>query len=390
MRRRINCQYPPGAQATIIPSPNAVNDEQDDRHSPCGPVSDLTAPLDLLLHSSASVDTPATISISSSGTVGAPSTVADTFGLNDLGLLHHWTVCTSLGIFRAPSLKHLWQTVFPQIGLQYPFVMHAIMALAALHIAHKDSSKRGASITKAANHHNQGLQGFQNAVKCISKENSEALFVWSTLNVLYVFAISNPLHNVESHASSHSPSDLLLGVEWIPMMRGIAAVVRPAHDHLRLGKLNVFLSLGNWFELNPDRECSDLVDSYFFKTRETWKSSNHGDVYEEVLHLLRKYRLYSQQFRSMDSQALEQWGYNGSWSALLMILHFAPESYFTLLHQRQPPALVLFSFFGALLYELNDYWFFEGWGKAIVEVIDHLLGSYWRPWILWPLQIVEA
>lgn len=287
-------------------------------------------------------------------------------------------------------MNHLWQTVFPQIGLQYPFVIHAIMSLAALHIAHNDSSKRTASITEAANHHNQGLHSFQNAIKCISKENSEALFIWSLLNVLYVFAISNPLHNAGYYASSHSPSDLLLGFEWIPMMRGIEAVLQPTHNHLRLGQMSVIMSLGNWFELNPGREGSDLEDSYLFRTRETWKSSNHGDVYEEVLHLLRKCRLYSQQFRSMGSQVLEQWGYNRSWSAPLMFIPFAPESYFTLLHQRQPPALVLFAFFGALLYELNDYWFLEGWGRAIVEVIEHLLGSYWRPWILWPLQIVGA
>ncbi|KAH7008932.1 hypothetical protein EDB80DRAFT_763969 [Ilyonectria destructans] len=389
-RRDIDCQYSIEAQATVTLNHHAANDEQEDQRSPCGSASasNHTVPLGPPAPRSASVETPATVSTSLSDAVEVFPTSSESFSLNDLGLLHHWTVCTSVDIFRAPDTNDIWQTFFPQIGLQYPFVIHAILGLAALHVGHIDGSKRTASITEATNHHNQALYGFQNAINCVSQENSEALLTWSLLNVLYVFAISNPLHNIQYDASPHSRTDRLLGVEWIPMMRGIDAVLQPTHNYLHFGRFSMIMSVGNWFELDPKQECSDSEDGHFCRTREAWKSSNDGDTYDEVLHMLRKCRLYSRQFRSMDAKDLEQWGYNRSWSAPLMFIHFAPESYFTLLHQRQPPALVLFAFFGALLHGINDYWFLEGWGKAIVEVIRDLLGSYWKPWISWPLQIV--
>lgn len=286
----------------------------------------------------------------------------------------------------------MWQRVFPEVGFEHPFVAHALLSLAALHLAHTSEMGRAANVAKAAEHHNEALLGFRQAVAHITAANSEALFIWSMLSMIYVFGfLTQRSGDGAIAATGPSPmtrKELVLGVEWIPMIRGIEAVLYPTHDYLRLGRMQVMLTLGNWDELEPGAVPAPGPDGYLFKTRETWKNSNDAETYDGALRILRKCWIFIRQFDTMDAATLATWGYNRSWSGPLMFVHFAPDAYFTLLHQRQPPAMVLFAYFGAFLHGITDYWVMEGLGKEIVEVVDDLLGSYWRPWISWPLDVV--
>ncbi|KAL2126589.1 hypothetical protein VTI74DRAFT_575 [Chaetomium olivicolor] len=325
------------------------------------------------------------------------STSSFTFGIDDLALLHHWTLSTSLSICRESSYSDIWQRVFPEVGFEHPFVAHAILSLAALHLAHSSRGARDgrANVAQAAEHHNEALRGFRQAVANITEANSEALFIWSLLNMIYVFGFltqrcgaAAAADNNASFSRASSRKELVLGIEWIPMIRGIEAVLYPTHNYLRFGRMQVIMGLGNWDDLEPGPVAALGPDCYLCRTRETWKNSSEAETYEQVLRVLRRCRMFIQQFETMDAATLTTWGYNRSWSGPLMFIFFAPEEYFTLLHQRQPPALVLFAYFGALLHGITDYWFMDGLGKEIVEVVGDLLGSYWRPWIAWPLDIV--
>ncbi|KAG4275407.1 hypothetical protein FPRO04_14393 [Fusarium proliferatum] len=314
-------------------------------------------------------------------------------GLIDLRLLHHWTIATSIGVSKWPKDRWIWQTVLPQIGFRYSFVLHAMLGLAALHIAYQDGVEGNSMWTAGIFHHSQALSGFQQEIAHITEENSEALFMWSVCNILYTFAMSNPLRQAPDLVAPSTKStqyDKTLGAEWIPMIRGVNAVLVPTHNFIRLGRMKAMMSLGNWYELDPDKDNPCPEDVYFCGVREIWKASDSSQIYEEVLRVIRRCRLYSQQFCKMDAETLEQWGHNKEWSAPFILINMVPEAYFPLLQQRQPPALVLFSYFGAMLHKLDHYWFLEGWGKAIVETVADILGSYWEPWISWPLQVIQG
>ncbi|KAI1019273.1 hypothetical protein LB503_009149 [Fusarium chuoi] len=348
----------------------------------------------------ATVQSPLGVPASPSASTGTPAPALQSLGhatsqtleLNQLYLLHHWTVHTSVDLCRCSKTLYIWQEALPEIGFQHPFVLHALLGLAALHIAYTSPAQRSRSWLVGMYHHNEALTGFRRELCVITKENSEALFTWSICNVLHIFATSNPLyHGIDGSPTSSTSiqKEKVLGTEWIPMIRGLRAVLEPTHNYFRLGRMKAIMSTGNWYELDPDQESQNPEDAHFCRARESWVDSDSAEVYEEALQVLRKCRLYSSQFREMDSETRDNWGYNKEWSAPLMFIHFAPDSYFALLRQRQPPALILFSLFGALLYKIRNYWFLEGWGKAIVEVIADILGSYWREWLLWPLQVIQ-
>lgn len=328
--------------------------------------------------------TPGTISgISHTSIASLPN-----FSIRDLQLLHHWTLCTSVDIYKTPGVDSLWQTIVPEIGFQHPFVAHAILSLAALHLSYISGTQNRSYIMEATQHHEIAVAGFHECVDNLTQDKSEALLAWSILNLLYVFSISGQLADSAERNLPRLRKDRLLGAEWIPMMRGIDAVLGPYYDFLREGRLSTILSLGNWNDLDPGGITSDPADLELRRLRDTWAGAGDAEVYEQALLVMRKCRMYAMQFEMMDVHTLQQWGCNRAWAGPMAFIHFAPQQYFTLLHQRQPPSLILFAFFGAFLHILDDYWFLKGWGKDIVEVVDELLGAYWRPWIYWPLQSV--
>lgn len=303
-----------------------------------------------------------------------------------MALLHHWTVSTSLKIFKTDDVSVCFQVLFPQVAFQHIFAMHAILSLSALHLAFLNPTDKKRHMADAARLHNKALQGFHQAVSQADSRNSEGLFAWATINLLYVFGMSGRLSD-DITSINFNRKDRILGAEWIPMLRGVEAVQAPDAVSIRTGILGKLTNIGNWFDINPETDL-DPQDAYFRNARASWEGSPNAETYDEALWILRKCRIFIAQFARFDQETLQNWGFNRAWSGPLMFVSFAPHAYFTLLEQRQPAALVLFAFFGALLQSLDYCCFMEGWGHDIVAAVDDSLGSYWRSWIEWPREMV--
>ncbi|KAF4341499.1 UPC2-like protein [Fusarium beomiforme] len=309
-----------------------------------------------------------------------------TYGIDDMALFHHWTVSTSLHVYKNSALSLTCQVIFPKIAFRHPFVMQALLAVTALHIAYLEPEESSRYTIEAARYHIQGLKGFNEAISHSNQEAAEALFVWSSLNLLYVFAASGRLgEGLWDDSSWGGRKERILGSGWVPMLQGVQTVMTPFYDTLSKGQLRDLLNVGNWDDIDPDLG-DDIDDKRFCQTREVWKDNPDASTYEETLYILRKCRMFMAQFLSMEAETPGD--VNRAWQGAFLFVPFASERYFALLHQRQPPALILYAYYGALLHSINDSWFMEGWGYDIVGVVDDLLGSYWERWISWPLEVV--
>ncbi|KLP01379.1 UPC2-regulatory protein involved in control of sterol uptake [Fusarium fujikuroi] len=307
-----------------------------------------------------------------------------TFTPDDLALLHYWTISTSLDIIKSPVGDHYWQKTFPNIGFQYTFVMHGILSLAALHLAYRHPADKPRLVCIAAYHHNIALRGFQHGISQVNDGNSDALYAFSCLNMVYVLAFFGPLCD----GASVDSKSRILGEGWIPAIRGVDAVLHPVYDRVCRGPLDDLTKIGNWDQLNPDQQVV-THDDHFRSIQQVWESNNDACIYDESLYLLRKCNVYMKQFETMSSEARAEWGYNQDWSAPFIWLHATSKEYLDLLQQRKPPALLIFAYFGALAHALDGSWFMEGWGRSIILVVDELLGGYYDRWIKWPKDIIR-
>jgi hypothetical protein len=304
------------------------------------------------------------------------------FTMDDLSLLHHWTLSTSLSIAESKPFHYYWQSVFPQMALDHPYMMHGILSVAALHLAHLQTGTSGKHLLTAARHHNIALRGFQDTLGNVNDQNSDSLFACSNLNVIYVLRISvEHCSNARPDPDSTDRISRALGAEWIPMLRGVEAVLSSVYPRVRVGPLRAMFDTGNWDAIDPDASSS-VEQTHLRKVCEIWSGAAGADpVYDEALYSLRKCCVYVRQFSDPEEN-------RRVWSGYLFWFHYTHNEYFLRLQQRQPVALVIFAYFGAVFYGARDFWFVGDCGRNIVRVVDELLGDYWKSALQWPKETV--
>lgn len=307
-----------------------------------------------------------------------------------MALLYHWTLVTSRSILNTPELDHFWQRVFPEIAFQHSYLMHRILSIAALHVVYLRPENKRLRLREAAHHHAQALVGFRESINTLGQHNSDALFASAVLTWFYAFLSFGKLYDEDCEdANPAARTSRILGAEWIPLIRGVGAILTPVYEHVRVGRLNPMLTLTNWDETDPDTQPGP-GDEKLLRLRDSWPSDGDADVYNETLFLLRKSNAWMGQFLGQRGGSVSQQesGYNRDWSGPFIWLFLVPEKYFTLQCQRQPLALVLFAHFGALLQCLDGYWWMQGCGRSVVGVVDECLGPYWSQWMDWPKMVV--
>lgn len=324
---------------------------------------------------------PETYTLQSDSTLEPSSS---TFTLDDLALLHQWTLVTSKSILQQPKLDHFWQSIFPSIGFKYAYVIHSLLSISALHDAYLHPSHRRKRIHDATRHHTLALQGFRQALDNLGPHNADAIFASAVQAFFYAFLTFGPIYREQEGADSIvDHTACVLGEQWIPLIRGLSTVLQPVHSHVRSGPLKSLLEIANWYEINPDTVPPTEEDQRMQALREIWQDSEHSQIYDETLLQLRRTRVWMTQESPPDVDM-----YNQGWSGPFIWTFLVPDKFFDLQRQRQPQALVLFAYYGALLQRMNDFWWMQGCGRCIVEVVDKCLGPYWSRWTDWPKQIV--
>lgn len=282
-------------------------------------------------------------------------------------------------------MDNIWQAVVPKIAFEHQHMMHRILSLTALHLVYLYPLEKHAYIRKAAYHHNRALTGLREAINSIGPSNGDALFASAISSFVYAVLSFGKLYNVDGDASNAVRTSRVLGAEWIPLVRGIEAVLRPLYAQISIGPLSELLSLGSWYELDLNAHSS-VEDDRIVCLGELWRGKEDAETYEETLQLLRRANFWMR--RVQDPQNDVDGPFYRDWAAPFVWLFLTPERYFELQRQRQPFALIIFAYYGVLLQQLNKYWWAEGCAMSIVSVVEECLGPYWDSWMEWPKQIV--
>lgn len=78
-------------------------------------------------------------------------------------LMNHFSTTTAPDLFPSREAARIWQHVLPEEASRNPLIMHGILALAGLHMAHSQGSLSLSSPpkTRALHHQQKGLAIFQ-------------------------------------------------------------------------------------------------------------------------------------------------------------------------------------------------------------------------------------
>lgn len=291
----------------------------------------------------------------------------------DLELLHNFTTSTCYTLSSKPDLKSLWQVVIPQLAFSQDFLMRGLLAISALHLAHfAPQEKRGRFAAQAAMQQDRALTAVRPAMSNVTKDNCDALFVFSTTVIVFTFAqprVPGALLFVGSHDRGMA--------EWLLLIRGVHPIIISAWDWIAGGPVSALLNSGRGSPhpeyLGPPE--SDRLVELSQLIKETTIDEAELDAYEDAIQKLRIC------FSAVGGDT--------------RICHLAPafswpirisDEYMGLLRKHTPAALAIFAHYSVLLKKLDGFWWVQGWGTSLLSTIYSLLRNEYRLWIRWPIQ----
>jgi hypothetical protein len=371
--------------------------------------------------------------------------------LDDLELLHHFTWSTSLTLYDSPEIKRLWQVTTPCIAVRHPFLMHGILAMAAMHL-HRLKPELGESyLIKAARHQSLSLAAFRQELGDIHENNYKALFLFAGLLVHYSFASPKTPGSLGVTDKGLQPS------EWVHLLRGGHATMKDVWKWLPTSDVYVMVamplkltlsadlkidteaeeSLSNLARLCPFPNTPSVpyfVDDYtpafeptttvstLTSTTQTppngisvgqrrklqvdpgwpvFEPEPYGDAVAEIYckfyrtkHGFSEAEVYAHTVA--DLRVCYRVVEYLSQSRLCMVAAvfcwpvMVPPTYFDLLTRGTPQSLIILAHYVVLLHYIDDFWWMEGWTKQMLDTIEGLLDESWRPWIEWPLKVVRG
>lgn len=108
--------------------------------------------------------------------------------------------------------------------MKHHFLLHGLLALSALHLAHSYSSSNPPDHIAEAKyrriataHHNQGLATYHSILKDINDDNSAASIAFSSITVIYSFALARPGQDIDEETRSMDLVDVSLDSCYVPV-----------------------------------------------------------------------------------------------------------------------------------------------------------------------------
>lgn len=131
--------------------------------------------------------------LSSDGISATTTSTSSPSTLNEVEnvLIDHFTTYTCLTLAADEKGQHIWSNMVPSLAYQHEFLMHALLACSALHMASFSPKSRFELITKARIHQGYAMPLFRGAVLEVDNENCDSVLTFARLIAINTFALAD-------------------------------------------------------------------------------------------------------------------------------------------------------------------------------------------------------
>ncbi|RYP31426.1 hypothetical protein DL767_005783 [Monosporascus sp. MG133] len=289
------------------------------------------------------------------------------FTLGQMELLHHYTASTALTLSSNAQVRNVWQDRVPRLALHADYVLHALLAISALHLAHLRPRARHFYWTMGVQLYQTALGKAKLAMEHISEENCTELYLFSTLTCFFSLAKNGDVatRSGQGEDVDEEKTDLL---SWVFLFQGTKTLLMPPYETtLKSG------ALGPIFERGEDRarmlqaysaaDAASVTDELRETVRSHVPDAAECVVYGDAVQQLQRsfHAVYSRPLKSIETTDVFVW-----------LFHVSDE-YIDRLKACEPPALAIFICFSILVQQLQGLWWAQGWGEWIARCLRYRL-----------------
>lgn len=317
----------------------------------------------------------------------------------DLELIHYWSTQTYMTMTSKLTAHLVWRDVIFREGLKHDFLLHALMATAALHKATnhaEDTETHAAYIKVAFSYQNAALAGYIPALNRPNEDNAIALFILSALLSIWLFGskkLPEALNGVKfttspnffphlvKPSSENEPTDFL---EILTLLQGINAVVKQTIQWLHGGNIDPLLKPPLEGELPPnppDIEASFQMMQERIESTKSLQSDVAGHISKSRAETNLE-RLNELRYIARARTVLEHDQQVFAWPVMSDV------PYIELIRQRDPMAVAIFVHWAACFKCLDHLWWAKGWSYRLVKDASILLDESWSEILAWPRKEV--
>ena len=328
--------------------------------------------------------------------------VVPQLGLSDLTLLHHYTTSTASTMSDATQVIEVWKEAVPRLAVANNFLMHAVLGVAAAHLAHVCPAENGLYQKRASVLRSQALQSALPCLNNLTPDNCDALFAFASMVAFSMFALP------ASSDAGVAPSPLDDILEFFPLVRGIGSLLRNGNmlAWIKKGDLQTLLEpRGNL--LNQERYClcincmkkTDALPGRWPVTGQPTAlllPTNLKAELDGLEALNEQFCRDSEQlhYRTTIEHLKTVFGTLNinpdSGNTVFVWAAIVPDGYLIALRARRPMALVILAYYGVLVHRVNNRWWCAGRGAALIGAIRQELPPQWKSAIQWPLKVIQG
>ncbi|KAJ5310093.1 RTA-like protein [Penicillium atrosanguineum] len=308
----------------------------------------------------------------SSGSIG-------TISIADLQLFHHYTIETYRTMTNDGDQYHIWQKYLVEWGIEFPSILHLILALSALHLAHEQPILRVQYLQQADDHFTFGIRSVTSVLSQLNAENCQKVYM-SAILICFIYFGRGPRPKEYLIFSTSGPA------EWLTLMHGVRLIVQTHRAKVFSGLLepksneqshDLTTEMRN--ELHEHTVHTEAVQRLV--ERDISNKEDRGKYLAAIENLLEIMRgVYER--RSAGSSGVDLMDLLIGW------VYRLSEEMVGSLERKEPYALVILAYWAVLLKYMDSAWFMSGWAEHVLSGISTCLDEEFCPWIEWPMKQV--
>lgn len=289
-------------------------------------------------------------------------------------LFYSWMKSTHKSFAISGPVAEVYSTVSVQYGLQYPFLMHAMLAMSALHLSIENPAKRAFYHTHAIQLQAKALADFNQIIHDLDSKSIVAAFILSSLTGTHVFC--------ETFFYRGDDFNQVLDAltNCINILRGVRSVIGGWWDFLKTSELRPVLETAH-IKHHMSDEYPTKIDSLHRLVENADIGASSTEAYKGAIGELE--RVYTIQLTFTEDTLKDSGNMTIAW------LVTVPDEYTRLLAQRRPEALIILAYFAVLLHYRRSFWAMADSGQYLLTSISAYLGKHWENWLAWPLSRLE-
>ncbi|KAK1992205.1 hypothetical protein LX36DRAFT_588905, partial [Colletotrichum falcatum] len=248
------------------------------------------------------------------------------------------------------------------------FLLHGILAVSAIHVAHCYPEKRVEYSTISARHQSIALSKFSPVLTDMGEKQADAYVLHAIcIFLLNTYSISNPSGPI-------TPKDV---AQSFILLQGIQSIIALpfVHRYISNGPLARWLYQGG-VEPAITGDYAAKIDALLNLTRNMAPSDDTATCQSALESLKITFAgVSTPQHRS---------GLVWRWAVSL------PQPFLELISQNHPMALVILMYYAALVHALErNMWYIVDWGKNVASTLEKAIQEPWKEWIQWPLRCIR-